>query len=403
MKSSKSLALIGAGVWSLTVAILAGFLAPAGFAVALAVIMASLPWAVWMMFFQTPACQEPAQATVTVQAAGDMVKVQQAMSECSTAVAVQFESLRSETVRVRSLLSDAITVLTDAFQGMNRNVNRQQDLALSIGKGADEPDGVADQFDEFVTSTSGVMQRVVDSIIANSKLGMELVELTDGIARRTNDVQAILSEISAISKQTNLLALNAAIEAARAGEAGRGFAVVADEVRDLSARTSSFSQQIGTLMQSMDVSVKKTEHAIQKMAAQDMTFALESKARVEEVVGHIEAINRQRADAIQHLGVAAREVEGEVNRAITALQFEDVVTQLLGHITLRLDALDSLVPRLDAMAAVMTGSGQDAADMASLLHQEVERMASSLNNLTVSTANNPVAQEGLGHGDIELF
>jgi uncharacterized protein YukE len=91
---------------------------------------------------------------------------------------------------------------------------------------------------------------------------MELVGLTDNIAARTQDVQSILSEIGAIAKQTNLLALNAAIEAARAGEAGRGFAVVADEVRDLSGRTSQFSQQINKVIQNMQVTVKQTEEAI---------------------------------------------------------------------------------------------------------------------------------------------
>jgi methyl-accepting chemotaxis protein len=63
---------------------------------------------------------------------------------------------------------------------------------------------------------------VVDSVIMNSKLGMELVELTDRISKRAKEVESILTEIAGIAKQTNLLALNAAIEAARAGEAGRG-------------------------------------------------------------------------------------------------------------------------------------------------------------------------------------
>lgn len=316
----------------------------------------------------------------------------------------QYEQIRSEMGRVQTLLTDAVTTLTSSFNGMHDQTQEQRRLTLAATMG--EGNGTDDVgFDEFVANTSSVMGKVVDSIIANSKLGMELVELTDGIARRTQDVQSNLSEISGIAKQTNLLALNAAIEAARAGEAGRGFAVVADEVRDLSARTSQFSQQISSLMQGMQSSVKQTEAAIQRMAGQDMTFALESKGRVEEIIRAMENQGKERLNAINGLSASAAVVDAEVSRAITALQFQDLVSQLLGHVRNRIDAIDGATLQLGEVGKLLRdhAASQDVDLALSSLKAAVKSMRDELAALEPSTSNNPVSQHSMSHGDVELF
>lgn len=323
---------------------------------------------------------------------------------CSAQFRAQFETARGEIGRVQSLLREAIEDLTESFQGMHAQTEEQRRLTFSVTSGTIEGETQI-QFDEFVRDTSSVMQRVVDSVIGNSKLGMELVELTDKIAQHAKDVQAILSEIGAIAKQTNLLALNAAIEAARAGEAGRGFAVVADEVRDLSARTTQFSQQINSLMQSMESSVKETESAIQGMASQDMTFALESKQKVEDIIHTMEHQNIARIEAIGALGASASNVESLVGRAITALQFQDMVSQLLGHVVRRVDALDDAMKHLDVLGQALEREAASVDGPAAIisLREEQAGIIAALKDIEAKTVNNPVSQQAMTQGDIELF
>ena len=407
MKSLTKLSFWAGIAWALLLAGAAAMFAPEQFGHAgwVVVVLAGAGWhAIYASVARSETLAElqDGNAKSKAEESALMGEFQVLLDECNKQFSSQFQAARGELVRVQSLLSGAIESLTESFSGMHAQTTRQIELTLSVTTGSGEN---PQQFDEFVTNTAGVMQKVVDSVVTNSKLGMELVELTDSIAQSTQNVQSILSEIGSIAKQTNLLALNAAIEAARAGEAGRGFAVVADEVRDLSARTTSFSQQISTLMMGMQGAVRQTEHAIQAMAGQDMTFALESKSHVEEIISTIEAQNRGRLDAIGKLATSAHGVEKQVNQAITALQFQDLVSQLIGHVHKRIDALDGVVAHLGGLARALNedASTADARTALAQLAAETRHVATSLQSMAAKTEHNPVGQKAMHDGDVELF
>ncbi len=330
-----------------------------------------------------------------------MQKLEEMLSHCTHAAISQINTSRGEVDRVKTLLHNAITQLTESFHGMHGEIEIQKRTALEISGGhkGEEAAESSIRFDQFIVDTSDTMQRVVDGVIENSKLAMELVEHTDGIAMASEAVRKILGEIGSISKQTNLLALNAAIEAARAGDAGRGFAVVADEVRDLSLRTNQFAQQIVSLMDKMALSITGTEEAIARMASQDMTFALESKLRVQEIMGRVEQINEARAGAIDRLAASAGKVDGEVGKAILALQFQDMTSQLLGHVETRMVAVDELLLKLDQLSHTLpqVGAGGHIPDEA------MAAVTAAVSTLDDMTSKNPVAQKSYEQGDIELF
>ncbi|RIX41183.1 MAG: chemotaxis protein [Rhodocyclales bacterium GT-UBC] len=338
---------------------------------------------------------------------GDRLLIEQSCDSVMR-VSIEFSSqigeIRDEIRRTQALLSDAVNGLIGSFQSMNQHVQRQRQLGMEIVSGGEEH-GSTSRFEQFATKTSTTLGQFVESIVENSRLAMSLVEMTDRISTQMREVSGRIGEIEGIAKQTNLLALNAAIEAARAGEAGRGFAVVADEVRDLSGRTNHFSQQIRDALGSMQTTIQATEDAINRMAAQDMTFALTSKSDVEQAMNEIDGLNHRTGASVGELNEIAAQVEVSVGQAVLSLQFQDMVTQLLGHALRRLDLLDEVLAGEQEIAKAIRQSRDPAETLRALptLRAHVDQLSEKLSALKIGVTNNPVSQTGYASGDVELF
>lgn len=327
-----------------------------------------------------------------------------AIVRVSTEASRQVGEMRNEVARAQNIFNEAIDKLVGSFQGMNVQIQRQQQLGMQVVSGGVEGGSVT-EFQMFANKTSETLRQFVDSVVENSRLAMSLVEMTDRIISQMSEVRGRLGEIEGIAKQTNLLALNAAIEAARAGEAGRGFAVVADEVRDLSGRTNHFSQQIRGSLQKMQTTIEATEAAINQMAAQDMTFALTSKGDVEQAMIGINDMNRRTGETVSELNTIGEQVEQAVNQAIMSLQFQDMVTQLLGHVTRRLDVVDEILADEQKMAGALNNGGESAATLMALAEicQHVDQISQKMSVISQKVDNNPVNQTGFASGEVELF
>lgn len=198
-------------------------------------------------------------------------------------------------------------------------------------------------------------RRLSDTIVSIKQLTGNVLETShqaEGLAERTLSISKILDVIRAIANQTNLLALNAAIEAARAGEAGRGFAVVADEVRSLAQRTSASTTEIEGLINGVQQSTQETANAL-RLTANQANLTLEQAAATGEaltvIISSTSTIN-DRNLLIASAAEQQAQVAGEVDRNLSSIR--DLSTQSASgaqQTTMASNALSMLATDLKAM------------------------------------------------------
>ncbi len=164
---------------------------------------------------------------------------------------------------------------------------------------SEEVAGAAERTSGLAVDGQRVVNQAVDGIRAIAATFSESARLVDALGQRSDQIGAIVAVIKEIADQTNLLALNAAIEAARAGEQGRGFAVVADEVRKLAERTTGATAEISTMITSIQ---SETREAVRNM--EDGSRQVDTGLRLAEQAGAaLERIN----DSIRSVAAGIRE------------------------------------------------------------------------------------------------
>jgi methyl-accepting chemotaxis protein len=240
-----------------------------------------------------------------------MGQLRDAFNEMTSEVRGILSTVKDTAENVGEKVSDVETIANNSRKSVNTQMLETEEVANTIINMSERASTVvimAGEAEEAALSGADRSQqarKVVDHVITDvQQLSKEMsnsMEAVNRLADNSTNISSILGTIKGIAEQTNLLALNAAIEAARAGEQGRGFAVVADEVRTLASRTQGSAEEIEGLIKEVQQNIQRAVETMEinrTMVNKTVDSSAQVGEALESIQGSMQEIQRKTLDIV---------------------------------------------------------------------------------------------------------
>jgi methyl-accepting chemotaxis protein len=327
-------------------------------------------------------------------AALPFVATDDAPMAATTAQPGEQTALLRQWVALAEMQKRIIKVLVSEIQGASGVVetetdalgSRFQQLALSAEKQTErvdslthiatgiEVDGQAVSIEEIARLLDTTLGDIVTKILMLSKDSMSMVYAMEGLKANVARVNECMKQLDGINATTNMLALNARIEAERAGSAGAAFRVVANEVRDLSKSTQELTQSMRGQLKDVTDGIVESHDTLQRVATIDLSDNVLAKERLEVLLSALversESLGSIVSDAVRE----SNSIAGVIDGMVTGIQFQDRTRQRLEHVVDVLQVIDQAVDHLRATTREAdTCAPSDASDDAEWIKALLDR------------------------------
>ena len=273
------------------------------------------------------------------EALGPSHAVKQAVQELigfASAQSKSSEALVGELSHTSKDIEKSVQGLVARFQDMASTAREQTETVHSLMSSVQsiEMNGEAVPLPDLARGIGEVVSSLVEKIIHLSSRSVAMIYALEDVQNEIKSMQASIAQIDKINRQTNLLSLNAKIEAARAGAAGRGFAVVATEVGELARAVNTLSDTVKRQMSSVSEGLRRGDSLLQEISTIDMSEEnLKAQERIKTMIELLVTQNASIANALRKTATTSEQMECAVSGAIVDMQFQDRVMQHIQNVT----------------------------------------------------------------------